>query len=117
MVVQVICSVPTSKNGVINCQTNLNEGTLSRGRISLLGSGKLGYASGHGPWMTDPGREDVKAFAAGLKHLVDGMRNYPGFNVTTPGNNYTTQADFELYLANTANKTNNRKLPFHLATF
>ncbi|RDW65183.1 hypothetical protein BP5796_09875 [Coleophoma crateriformis] len=104
MTAQTICSNPTSINGTFNCQFNLNEGLLSRGRIGLGSDGNLTFADGVGPWLTNT--LDVQHYAKALRKFIVGSRANPGLNVTSP-TGLSSLKDYEQWLSTNAKKSNN----------
>lgn len=107
MNIQIICSAPNAENGSFTCQFNLNEGALSRGRITLNTNGTLSFADGAGPWLTDAAGLDVELYAMALQRFVNGSSKYPGLTVTDPVPG--TLQSYHEWLGKNANKTNNRK--------
>ncbi|EFX02560.1 cellobiose dehydrogenase [Grosmannia clavigera kw1407] len=105
MNIQVICSSPNVEDGSFQCQFNLNEGALSRGRITLNTTGTLSFADGAGPWLTDPNGLDVELYAQALERFVNGSSKYPGLTVTDPVPG--TIQSYREWLGEHANKTNN----------
>ncbi|TKX23117.1 GMC oxidoreductase-like protein 6 [Elsinoe australis] len=107
MIVQIICSTPTTTAGSFQCQFNLNEGTLSRGGITIQSNGTIGPLVGRGPWLNDEQGKDLELYIIAIEKFVNAIRSTPGFNVTTPANNVTSRDGFRQYLLNTAVRTNN----------
>ncbi|KAF2220308.1 cellobiose dehydrogenase [Elsinoe ampelina] len=109
IVVQLICSTPTTIAGRFQCQFNLNEGILSRGGITILSNGTVGHLGGVGPWLTDPEGKDLELYTIALERFVTFARSVPGLSVVAPLGNATTTAQFRQHLLDNARRTNNRK--------
>ncbi|PNS19707.1 Cellobiose dehydrogenase [Sphaceloma murrayae] len=107
MIVQLICSTPTTIAGTFNCQFNLNEGMLTRGGITITPSGAIDNLGGSGPWLNDPEGKDLQLYTLAIQKFVDGVRSTPGFTVVTPASNVTTFEDFKAHLERNARRTNN----------
>ncbi|QSZ36635.1 hypothetical protein DSL72_006516 [Monilinia vaccinii-corymbosi] len=106
MVVQTICSRPTTVDGNFNCQFCLNEGALSRGRVALGQDGGMTFAEGEGrgPWLTNP--LDTELYATAMKRFIDGANAYPGLTVTSPAGTHDVPY-YVSYLNKTARASNN----------
>ncbi|KAF4548552.1 GMC oxidoreductase-like protein 8 [Elsinoe fawcettii] len=107
VVIQLICSTPTTIAGRSQCQFNLNEGILSRGGVTILNNGTVANLGGTGPWLSDPEGKDLELYTIGLERFVSSARQVPGLSIAAPLGNATSRADFRQYILDTARRTNN----------